>query len=159
MNRRNFFKLTFGTLGALAIAAVIPKTLLAKTPEYVPGVIAFPPVVEPLPDYTSIDAINRRHLALQIQNKLECIIGEFNDNATRKRVYMMTAEFLEDAKKRRAVDDYVVVCDESNNTPDVIDDRTLRVDTFIRDKRSSFTFHKTMFLVGRHPANWDDLVS
>lgn len=148
MNRRGFFKLA---LGVIATAMVAPKLLLAADPKipYVPGTAAA---------QTSMDRINLRHMALKIQKSLDHNLFELNDSVTRKRVVNETSELLEDYKKRRALYEYRVVCDESNNTPNSIDRNSLQVDIFIQPKRE-IKFNKISCLVGRKGVDFPVITS
>ena len=57
---------------------------------------------------------------------------EFNDNFTRNRIISMIKPFLSSVQAGRGIQDYMVICDESNNTPDVISRNQLVVDVFIK---------------------------
>ena len=51
-----------------------------------------------------------------------------NDNFTRNRIISMIKPFLSSVQAGRGIQDYMVICDESNNTPDVISRNQLVVD-------------------------------
>ena len=44
--------------------------------------------------------------------------------------------YLRDVQAKRGISDFVVICDESNNTPDVIDANTFKADIFVKLARS-----------------------
>ena len=55
-----------------------------------------------------------------------------NDNFTRNRIISMIKPFLGSVQAGRGIQDFLVICDESNNTPDVISRNQLVVDVFIK---------------------------
>jgi len=59
-------------------------------------------------------------------------VMEFNDSFTRNRIISMIKPFLGSVKAGRGIQDYLVICDESNNTPDVISRNMLVVDIYIK---------------------------
>ena len=61
---------------------------------------------------------------------------EFNDTITRANFINIVDPYLNDVKSKRGITDYVVVCDESNNTPDIIDANQFRADIYIKPARS-----------------------
>lgn len=76
--------------------------------------------------YTSaFDRINVRRLFLTLESSIEraarAQLFEFNDTITRANFINIVEPYLRDVKSKRGITDFVVVCDESNNTPDVID--------------------------------------
>ena len=44
--------------------------------------------------------------------------------------------YLRDVKAKRGISDFVVICDETNNTPDVIDNNEFRADIFLKPAKS-----------------------
>ena len=61
---------------------------------------------------------------------------EFNDEFTRSQFVALVEPFLRDVKGRRGIYDFKVVCDESNNTPQVIDSNSFVGDIYIKPARS-----------------------
>jgi phage tail sheath protein FI len=61
---------------------------------------------------------------------------EFNDQFTRAQFVAMVEPFLRDVKGRRGIYDFKVVCDESNNTSEVIDTNRFVGDIYIKPARS-----------------------
>lgn len=57
---------------------------------------------------------------------------EFNDTFTRNRIVSMIKPFLATVKAGRGIQDYLVVCDTTNNTPDIISRNELVVDIYIK---------------------------
>ena len=59
-------------------------------------------------------------------------VFEFNDPYTRNAILSMFNPFLASVKAGRGISDYLVVCDTTNNTPDVISRNELHVDIYIK---------------------------
>jgi phage tail sheath protein FI len=61
---------------------------------------------------------------------------EFNDSLTRTNFVNTIEPFLRDVQAKRGIFDYVVVCDETNNTAAVIDNNEFIADIYIKPSRS-----------------------
>ena len=59
-------------------------------------------------------------------------VFEFNDAYTRNAILSMFNPYLAQVKAGRGITDFLVVCDESNNTLEVISKNELRVDIYIK---------------------------
>lgn len=86
--------------------------------------------------YTSaMDRINVarliNYMRLQLDKVMRAFLFEPNDKITRDEVKSVVDSFCNDLITKRALYDYLVVCDESNNTPDRIDRNELYVDVAI----------------------------
>ena len=85
---------------------------------------------------SALDRVNVRMLMITIQKALEKalrpFVFEFNDEFTRNNITSIVESYLEDIKIRRGLYDYLVVADESNNTPTVIDQNKLILDVYIK---------------------------
>lgn len=55
-------------------------------------------------------------------------VFEFNDSFTRNRIQAMINPFLGTVKAGRGIEDYLVICDSTNNTADIISRNQLIVD-------------------------------
>lgn len=88
----------------------------------------------------AFDRINVRrlfnHLEKAIATAAKYMLFEFNDEFTRAQFRNMVEPFLRDVKGRRGVTDFKVVCDESNNTGEVIDRNEFVADIYIKPARS-----------------------
>jgi phage tail sheath protein FI len=67
---------------------------------------------------------------------LEPFLFELNDAVTRRSAQIVTERYLSGLKSLRALFDYAVRCDESNNTPDRIDRNELHVDVAIKPAKA-----------------------
>lgn len=77
------------------------------------------------------------YLRWQLQRALRPFIFEPNDNITRSQARGVVATLLADVQSKRGVYDYLVVCDESNNTPARIDRNELWVDVAIEPVKAA----------------------
>jgi hypothetical protein len=102
---------------------------------------------------SAFDRINVRRLFLNIEKRIgnlaKQVLFEQNDEATRASFSSAVNSYLNEVQARRGVTDYLVVCDESNNTPDVIDRNEFVAELYIKPTRSinyitiTFTATKT----------------
>ena len=89
---------------------------------------------------SAFDRINVRRLFITIEKAISTAskfqLFEFNDEFTRAGFRNMVEPFLRDVQGRRGVTDFLVVCDESNNTGSVIDRNEFIADIFVKPARS-----------------------
>ncbi len=92
------------------------------------------------PVSSALDRINVARLAnylkYNLDNLLKPFLFEQNDDQTRTSARVTVERFLNTLVGLRALDDYAVVCDESNNTPERIDRNELWLDCLIRPLRA-----------------------
>ena len=89
---------------------------------------------------SAFDRINVRKLFLIIEKEISkisrSVLFEFNDQTTRSMFKNNVNPYLRDIMARRGMTDFLVVCDESNNTPEVIDRNEFVADIYIKPNRS-----------------------
>jgi len=89
---------------------------------------------------SAFDRINVRRLFIilekAIANAAKYSLFEFNDEFTRSQFKTMVEPFLREVKGRRGVYDFAVVCDETNNTAQVIDNNEFVGDIYIKPAKS-----------------------
>ena len=89
---------------------------------------------------SAFDRINVRKLFLVVEKAIEeaakAQLFEINDETTRSVFRSIVDPFLRDVQARRGVYDYLVVCDETNNTSNVIDNNEFVAEIFIQPARS-----------------------
>jgi hypothetical protein len=89
---------------------------------------------------SAFDRINVRRLFIVLEKAIskaaKFSLFEFNDEFTRAQFVNIVEPFLRDVKGRRGIFDFRVVCDESNNTPEVIDRNELVADIYVKPARS-----------------------
>ena len=89
---------------------------------------------------TSLDRINVARLVVFIRNRLESIGKQFlfepNDQITRDEIKNAVNSLMIDLVAKRGIYDYLVVCDDTNNTPARIDANELWVDIAIEPTKA-----------------------
>ena len=89
---------------------------------------------------SAFDRINVRRLFIVLEKAVSTAakfqLFEFNDEFTRANFRNLVEPFLRDVQGRRGLTDFSVVCDDTNNTADVIDRNEFRADIFIKPARS-----------------------
>jgi len=89
---------------------------------------------------SAFDRINVRRLFIVLEKACATAakfqLFEFNDEFSRANFRNLVEPFLRDVQGRRGITDFSVVCDDSNNTGDVIDRNEFRADIFIKPARS-----------------------
>ena len=89
---------------------------------------------------SAFDRINVRRLFLVLEKAIATAakfqLFEFNDEFTRAQFRNLVEPFLRDVQGRRGITDFVVKCDETNNTGEVIDRNEFIGDIFIKPARS-----------------------
>ncbi len=89
---------------------------------------------------SAFDRINVRRLFLNIEKRArvlaEGVLFEQNDTITRAGFNAALGGYLSEVQARRGVTDYLVVCDETNNTPEVIDRNEFVAEIFVKPTRS-----------------------
>jgi len=89
---------------------------------------------------SAFDRINVRRLFLTVEQALKSAadsqLFELNDEITRANFINIVEPFLRDVQSKRGVYDFLVICDETNNTPDIIDSNEFRADIFLKPAKS-----------------------
>jgi hypothetical protein len=89
---------------------------------------------------SAFDRINVRRLFLVLERAIsaaaENVMFEFNDDFTRAEFVNTVEPFLREVQGRRGITDFRLVCDETNNTPEVIDRNEFVASCFIKPARS-----------------------
>ena len=89
---------------------------------------------------SAFDRINVRRLFLTIEQALEraaqAQLFELNDELTRANFKNIVEPYLRDVEAKRGLYGFLVVCDTTNNTPDVIDNNEFRADIFLKPAKS-----------------------
>ena len=89
---------------------------------------------------SAFDRINVRRLFLTVEQALEgaanAQLFELNDSLTRSNFVNIVEPYLRDVQAKRGVYDFLVICDETNNTPDVIDNNEFRADIYLKPTKS-----------------------
>ena len=110
---------------------------------------------------SAFDRINVRRLFIflekAIANAAKFQLFEFNDAFTRSQFVGIVEPFLRDVQGGGGIQDFKVVCDDSNNTSSVIDRNEFRGDIFIKPSRS-INFIQLNFVAVRSGASFSEVV-
>jgi len=89
---------------------------------------------------SAFDRINVRRLFLNVEKRAralaEAVLFEQNDTTTRSGFAASIGSYLSEVQARRGVTDFLVVCDESNNTPEIIDRNEFVAELYLKPTRS-----------------------
>ena len=89
---------------------------------------------------SAFDRINVRRLFLNVEKRAkalaEGVLFEQNDAVTRSNFTSAISSYLSEVQARRGLTDYLVVCDTSNNTPEVIDRNEFVAELYLKPTRS-----------------------
>lgn len=89
---------------------------------------------------SAFDRINVRRLFIVLEKSIATVakyfLFEFNDDFTRAQFRNVVVPYLREVQGRRGIQDFVVICDKSNNTAEIIDSNTLVGDIYIKPARS-----------------------
>ena len=89
---------------------------------------------------SAFDRINVRRLFIVLEKTIaqasKFSLFEFNDVNTQNQFISLITPFLQDIKSRRGIYDFRVVCDSTNNTPQVVDANQFVGDIYIKPARS-----------------------
>jgi phage tail sheath protein FI len=110
---------------------------------------------------SAFDRINVRRLFVVLEKAISTAskfqLFELNDEFTRAMFRNMTEPFLRDVKGRRGITDFLVVCDETNNTGAVIDTNRFVADIYIKPARS-INFITLNFVATRTGVEFSEIV-
>lgn len=110
---------------------------------------------------SAFDRINVRRLFIVLEKAIskasKKLLFEFNDEFTRQTFRSMVEPFLRDVQSRRGIYDFRVVCDRTNNTPEVIDRNEFVGDIYIKPARS-INFIQLNFIAVRTGVEFSEIV-
>jgi hypothetical protein len=110
---------------------------------------------------SAFDRINVRRLFIVLEKAIataaKFTLFEFNDDFTRAQFRNLVEPFLRDVQGRRGIYDFKVVCDETNNTGDVIDRSEFVGDIYIKPARS-INFIQLNFVAVRTGVEFSEVV-
>ena len=109
---------------------------------------------------SAFDRINVRRLFIVLEKAIATAakfqLFEFNDAFTRAQFRNLVEPFLRDVQGRRGITDFKVVCDETNNTGEVIDKNEFVADIFIKPARS-INFIQLNFIATRSGISFEEV--
>ena len=110
---------------------------------------------------SAFDRINVRRLFIVLEKAIsraaKYLLFEFNDEFTRAQFRNMVEPFLRDVQGRRGIFDFKVICDETNNTGEVIDRNEFIGDIYIKPARS-INFIQLNFIAVRTNVEFSEVV-
>lgn len=110
---------------------------------------------------SAFDRINVRRLFIVLEKAIvkasQYSLFEFNDTFTRSQFVSLVEPYLRDVQGRRGIFDFRVVCNETNNTPEVIDRNEFIGDIYIKPARS-INFIQLNFVAARTGVSFDEIV-
>ena len=110
---------------------------------------------------SAFDRINVRRLFLTIEQALEkaaeAQLFELNDELTRANFRNIVEPYLRDIEAKRGLYGFLVVCDTTNNTPDVIDNNEFRADIFLKPAKS-INYVTLTFVATRTGVSFEEVV-
>lgn len=110
---------------------------------------------------SAFDRINVRKLFLALEASIEgaarAQLFEFNDTTTRNNFLNIVEPYLRDVKGKRGITEFIIVCDETNNTPDVVDSNQFKADIFVKPARS-INFIGLTFVATRTGVSFSEVV-
>jgi hypothetical protein len=110
---------------------------------------------------SAFDRINVRRLFIYLEKAIAAAardqLFEFNDEITRINFLNIVEPFLRDVQSKRGITDFVVVCDETNNTAAVIDNNEFVADIFVKPNRS-INFIGLTFVATRTGISFEEVI-
>ena len=109
---------------------------------------------------SAFDRINVRRLFLTVEQTLQrtanAQLFEFNDQITRANFVNVVEPYLRDVQAKRGLYDFRVICDETNNTPAVDDNKEFRADIFLKPSKS-INYVTLTFVATRTGVSFDEV--
>ena len=109
---------------------------------------------------SAFDRINVRRLFLTVEQALQkaaqAQLFELNDELTRSNFINIVEPYLRDIQAKRGVYDFLVICDQSNNTPDIIDNNEFRADIYLKPTKS-INFVTLTFVATRTGVSFEEV--
>jgi hypothetical protein len=109
---------------------------------------------------SAFDRVNVRRLFIVLEKAISTAskvqLFEFNDEFTRAGFRNMVEPFLREVQGRRGITDYLVVCDETNNTGEVIDRNEFVAEIFVKPARS-INFITLSFVATRTGVSFEEV--
>jgi hypothetical protein len=110
---------------------------------------------------SAFDRINVRRLFIALEKTIsryaKSQLFEFNDEYTRAAFRNVVDPFLRDVKARRGITDFLVVCDSTNNTANVVDQNQFVGDIYVKPARS-INFIQLNFVAVRSGVSFQEVV-
>lgn len=110
---------------------------------------------------SAFDRVNVRRLFIVLEKSIakaaRFSLFEFNDEFTRAQFRALVEPYLRDVQGRRGITDFRVICDQTNNTAEVIDRNEFVGDIYIKPARS-INFINLNFVAVRSGVQFEEVV-
>ena len=110
---------------------------------------------------SAFDRINVRRLFLTVEQALEGAANsqlfELNDSITRSNFVNIVEPYLRDVEAKRGLYGFLIVCDTTNNTPDIIDNNEFRAHIFLKPTKS-INYITLTFVATRTGVSFEEVV-
>ena len=110
---------------------------------------------------SAFDRINVRRLFIYLEDAISAAardqLFEFNDATTRTNFVNIVEPFLRDVQAKRGIQEFRVICDETNNTAAIIDNNEFVADIFIKPARS-INFIGLSFIATRSGVSFEEII-
>ena len=110
---------------------------------------------------SAFDRINVRRLFIYLEDAIAAAakdqLFEFNDEITRANFVNIVEPFLRDVQAKRGIQDFVVICDETNNTAAIIDSNEFVADIYVKPARS-INFIGLNFIATRTGVSFEEVI-
>ena len=110
---------------------------------------------------SAFDRINVRRLFIYLENAISAVakdqLFEFNDEITRTNFVNATEPFLRDIQAKKGIFDFIVICDNTNNTPAIIDSNEFVADIYIKPA-ISINFIGLTFIATRTGVAFEEII-
>jgi len=111
---------------------------------------------------SAFDRINVRRLFLNLEtatrDTVKFFLFEPNTLFTRTQIINSLTPIFDNAKNTQGIYDYLLICDERNNTPETIDDNTIIIDIYIKPVRAA-EYILVNFYATRTGTNFQEIVT
>ena len=110
---------------------------------------------------SAFDRINVRRLFIFLEKAIAAAakdqLFEFNDEITRINFINIVEPFLRDVQSKRGITDFIVTCDETNNTAAIIDNNEFVADIYVKPSRS-INFIGLTFVATRTGVSFEEVI-
>ena len=110
---------------------------------------------------SAFDRINVRRLFIFLEDAIKAaakdVMFEFNDALTRNSFVNAVEPFLRDVQAKRGIQEFRLICDESNNTAAIIDANEFIADIYVKPSRS-INFIGLTFVATRSGVSFSEVI-
>lgn len=112
--------------------------------------------------FSALSSVHIRRMLLVIEKSISIFLNSWvfepNDEFTRLQITAVCTAFLQDIQRRRGLYAFRVVCDETNNSPQTIDQNILYVDVYVQPTRAA-EFIQLTTVITRTGADFNEYIA